>query len=64
MTTPNLTEHVKRKTERYANRLFLRDLNTDTRYTYETFDQETDRMAGGLRKLGVTRGRPGGPAPP
>jgi long-chain acyl-CoA synthetase len=56
MTTPNLTEHVKRKTQCYADRLFLRDLNTDTRYTYETFDQETDRMAGGLRKLGITRG--------
>jgi long-chain acyl-CoA synthetase len=56
MTTPNLTEHVKRKAERYAKRLFLRDLGTDTRYTYATFDQETDRMAGGLMKLGIKRG--------
>jgi long-chain acyl-CoA synthetase len=56
MTTPNLTEHVKRKTERYAKRLFLRDLDTDTRYTYAGFDQETDRMAGGLRKLEIRRG--------
>jgi long-chain acyl-CoA synthetase len=53
---PNLTEHVKRKTQHYADRLFLRDLNTNTRYTYEVFDQETDRMAWGLGKLGITRG--------
>ncbi|MGW8322144.1 MAG: long-chain-fatty-acid--CoA ligase [Thermodesulfobacteriota bacterium] len=56
MTTPNLTEHVKRKKQNYADRLFLSDLNRDTRYTYEAFDQETDRMAWGLGKLGISRG--------
>ncbi|MEW6529826.1 MAG: AMP-binding protein [Thermodesulfobacteriota bacterium] len=56
MRWPSVLEHVKAKVALYRNRPLLRDAGGDASYTYEEFDVLTDRVAGGLRAIGLQRG--------
>jgi long-chain acyl-CoA synthetase len=56
MDWPDVAQYLKTKVHRFADARLLVDYGTDVSYTYKEFDTVTDRLASGLRKIGV---RPG-----
>jgi len=57
MSALNLPRYLKLKTAQFGERIFLRDLGSQSHYTYQDLENVTDRLAGGLQELGV---QPGG----
>ncbi len=56
MEWPDVAQYLKAKVYKFGGSRLLVDYGTDVSYTYQEFDAATDRLASGLRKLGV---RPG-----
>jgi long-chain acyl-CoA synthetase len=53
MEWPDVAQYLKTKADRFGDARLLMDYGTDVSYTYREFDTATDRLASGLRKLGV-----------
>jgi long-chain acyl-CoA synthetase len=56
MDWPDVAQYLKTKVHRFGDARLLVDYGTDAFYTYKEFDTATDRLASGLRKLGVKPG--------
>jgi long-chain acyl-CoA synthetase len=56
MTWPVFPQYLKEKADRFRDAVFLSDYGTERKYTYREVDEITDRMAGGLRNLGLGKG--------
>ncbi len=52
----NFPRHLKKKAEIYGDNSCLEDFDKGRKYTYREMDELTDRLAGGLRDLGVQSG--------
>lgn len=56
MEWPDVVQYLKTKVDRFGDARLLADYGTNVTYTYRQFDTTTDRLASGLRKLGVNPG--------
>lgn len=56
MEWPNVAQYLKTKVNQFRDAKLLVDYGTAVSYTYKEFDHITDRLAYGLRKLGVKPG--------
>lgn len=56
MNWPNLSEFLKQKARRFGPATLIRDYQGGALFTYEEFDETSDRLAWGLQRLGAGRG--------
>ena len=56
MKWPNVAEYLKTKVLQFEDARLLTDYGTGTSYSYREFDDATDRLASGFRKLGAAPG--------
>src|SRR5271157_3787650 len=56
MEWPDVAQYLDTKVRRFGDARLLVDYGTDVSYTYKEFDATTNRLAFGLRELGVKSG--------
>ncbi|MBW1715269.1 MAG: AMP-binding protein [Deltaproteobacteria bacterium] len=56
MKWPNVAEYLKAKVLEFEDALLLKDYGTRMSYSYKEFDEATDRLAWGFKKVGANPG--------
>ncbi|RJR17151.1 MAG: hypothetical protein C4582_13480, partial [Desulfobacteraceae bacterium] len=56
MKWPSVAEYLKKKATQFKDAPFLKDYGIGRAYTYMQFDEATDRVSSGFRKLGAAPG--------